>query len=304
MSLPSSQDLIQADDYNSLQLAVQLLLGTGFGSRGYGQPQEILSSQIVSTNGEFPTITKSQWNLLRQDIGLLRLHQTGSLPTLINLDSRLVVEPDINQNFNNVLNIADSNRFDLAAIRSLTSSKVSESFNGAWSVSASTTLTVNFSTPDDARFFFNAGGRVRFFSQRTGGSSTPQNSAWTTLLNNIGTISFGAITPEAVNFYSLTDQNQTAYEFLSVQSIYTNQLRYRIQVRSNISDNSNGGATQLTFTIRWFDDYTPGPFSGGGPALNSDNVDGTLSLSISETKAASPFVIESPLYSITSITAA
>ena len=307
MSLPASQDQIQASDYNELQLAVQLLLGDGVGSRGYGQSQLIASSQIVETNGEFPVITRTQWNQLRQDIGLIRQHQTGTFPALIDLDSRLQIDADVNQNFDNILNASDANRFQIAAPRSVTASKASENFTGQWSVSANTQVTINFNTADNARWFFNSGGKIRFFSQRSGGSSTPQNTTWTSLLNNIGTVSFSANAP-SVNFYSLTDQDQVSYEFkvgdVLPTSVYSNNdMKYRISVRSNVANNSNGGATQLIFTVDWLDNYTPGSFPGGGPILNPDLVDGTLSLAVSETKAAAPFVIDSPSYSISSITA-
>ena len=305
MSLPSSQDQIQASDYNELQLAVQLLLDDGVGSRGYGQSQLISSSQIVEINGEFPVITRNQWEQLRQDIGLIRQHQTGAFPNLVNLDSRLQIDADVNQNFDNILNLSDANRFQIAASRSVTVGKATQQFTSSWKVAASTQATINFNTADSARWFFNSGGKIRFFSQRSGGGSTPQNSTWTSFLNAIGTLSFAANSP-TVNFYSLTNQNQVLYEFIVGNvlptSIYSNNdMKYRISVRSNVANNSNGGATQLTFIVEWIDNYESGTFPTG--PTNPDRVDGTLRLSVSEIKAASPFVISSPSYSISPITA-
>lgn len=305
MSLPLSQDQIQADDYNSLQLAVQLLLGEGVGSRGYGQSQLISSSQLVKTNDKFPVIARNQWDQLRQDIGTIRQHQTGAFPNLINLDSRLQVDADVNQNFNNILNLSDTNRFQIATSRSIMEGKAIRDFVGSWNVSASTEVTVDFNTANAARWFFNSGGDIKFSSQRFGGSSTPQNSTWTSFLNSIGTVSFTANDP-MVNFYTLTDQNQILYEFLVGDvlptSVYSNNdMKYRISVRSNLADNSNGGATQLIFTVEWLDNYVSGSFPSGPD--NPDNVNGTLRLAVLELKAASPFIIESPLYSISPIIA-
>lgn len=306
MSLPQPQDIIQASDYNSLQQQAELLLGVGVGTRGYGQSQLTSSSQLVEIGGEFPLISRNQWSQLRQDIATIQQHQTGSTTGLVDVGPRLQVEPDVNANFSSVLSDLDQNRFNLAVSRSLTSSTAGVNYNQSWSVMASVEVTVTFDTPDNARWFFNSGGRIQFFSQRSGGTATPQNTTWTALLNAIGTVSFAAIEPLLVSFYSLTDQNQTVYEFtvgeLLPTSIYSNNdMKYRIRARCNIPDNSNGGANQIVFTVEWVDNYESGTFPTGPD--NPDLVDGLLSLSVTETKAALPFNISSPIYSVSAVTA-
>ena len=64
------------------------------------------------------------------------------------------------------------------------------------------TAQITFVSADAARYFFNSGGKIRFSSSRTRGSSTSQNNAWTNVLNSAGTIEFGGDT-ENLDFYIL-----------------------------------------------------------------------------------------------------
>jgi len=301
MSVPQSQDSIRATDYNFLQSKVQQLLGTGSGSRGYGQTNLIQSSP----QAQDVDITRAEWARLREEIRQLRLHQTGSAPGLIDVNSRLVVSADVNQVFNNELVLAENNRFQIANSRAIISTLGTQSRSGSWSVRTETEVSLVFNTAESARFFFNAGGRIRFSSQRSGVSNTPQNLAWTNFLNAIGIVDFRAAAPFLGNFYTLTNQYQTVYDFLISDvlpgsiygSIYgsPNGMRYKISAKSNVSNNQNGTANQLTFRVEWLDDYV----SSSANPQNPDLVSGTLSLTVTELKAAQPFFnIESPLGSI------
>jgi hypothetical protein len=176
---------------------------------------------------------------------------------------------------------------------------------GSWSVRAEASLTVTFDNADEARWFFNSGGKIRFLSNRVGGAATQQNGAWTGLLNSVGTVDFGGNVPAFMNFYTLTDQNQFVNQSSPTGAFAYSGNFYAIKARCNIADNSQGGATQITFDIIWEDSYEdPG---ASGP---EDIVDGTLSLAISELKASGPliqgglFTVASPIsYSLSAITA-
>jgi hypothetical protein len=82
--------------------------------------------------------------------------------------------------------------------------------------------------------------------------------------------------------------------------------QYRIEVVSNIADNTLGGATTLTFRVTYADTYV---YSGTGSPSIPDNVDGTLILTVDELRASGtlqplgtgPFVITRPSYSISGI---
>ena len=149
------------------------------------------------------------------------------------------------------------------------------------------------SPADHARYFFNSGGKIRFFSERTGGTASGQNTSWTSLLSSVGTVEFGANIPVIENFYTLTNAYQTIYQLGSTP--YYSSNYFKIEAKNlEVADNSSGGASTLRFLITWQDDYTD-----GGPPPPGDNIDGTLSLAVTEYKAADntgtgTFKIESP----------
>jgi hypothetical protein len=84
----------------------------------------------------------------------------------------------------------------------------------------------------------------------------------------------------------------------------TNQ--YRIEVASNVADNSMGGATVLTFRVTYTDGYT---YSGIYSPSFPDNINGTLTLTVDELRASGtlqplgtgPFVLTRPGYSTSGI---
>jgi hypothetical protein len=164
-------------------------------------------------------------------------------------------------------------------------------------------VTVTFATADQARHFFNSGSKVRCSSSRTGGTASPQNSSWSNILDSAGTVAFGGNTA-VLNFYNLTNSYQTFFTLSSSAPYTSNQ--YRIEVVSNVADNSIGGATTLTFRVTYTDTYT---YGGGGSPSFPDNVDGTLTLTVDELRASGtlqplgtgPFVITRPGYSISGI---
>lgn len=301
--------IISAVDYNTIQNKISRIMGVGVSTEGYGQ--SVASSQIVpdGITGILPNVLKSQWDALRFDIVNAIVHQTGSTPTITTVQTTDPIRygpTHPNFQYNTLADQAIAQRFALGTGQFIVEQPVAQVSNmyvqrtSAWSSSVSCDLTVTFSTVDRARFFFNSGGKIRLSSNRTGGSTTAQNTAWTNLLNAVGTVDFGGNSP-AVNFYSLTNSLQTYYQSSSSSPYAGNQIR--MQARCNVSNNSAGTANILYFRVTWTDSYTdPYPFPPP-----SDSVDGTLSLTVNEVRAAGSllpsgsFTITGPSYSITAI---
>jgi hypothetical protein len=330
-------DRILASDYNNIRAKVAAILGTGSAQRGYGQS---MFSSPVTTNepgarGGHP-ITKAQWDALRIDITNIKVHQDGILPPIITLADRAVVEYGAshpNTNYNTIADQAVAARFNIATSQSVIATKATQTRTGSWSNQSQCTVTITFNggyavtdadgttftatAADHARHFFNSGGQIRFNSTRSGGSSTPQNNAWTNLLSSIGTQAFGAITPAITNFYSLTNSYQTFYQ-LGASTPYSNNF-YRLEALCNNTgaNNSTGTANQITFRITWADAFEPLGSStpsekeqvGGFPTypnntvgptgFGPDQVDGTLTITVDEFKA-SGVLIQGGLFSIAS----
>jgi hypothetical protein len=305
-----SPQRIAATDYNAIRNKIAEILGTGTGQKGYGQP---LSSAAVFAGNN---ITKNQWDLLRFDLVNAKVHQDGVLPSIVTISSGDFIGYGAgypNTNYDAIAEQAILNRFNIGAGQSVLSLAPMTgetapgviSRTGSWTTQSQCTLTMTFATANDARYFFNSGGKIRFTSSRTGGTTSSQNTQWTNLLNTTaGTINFGAQTPVTVNFYTLTTAYQQWYT-VSASSPYAANF-YRIEALCNCTDptNVNGTASVVTFRITWGDSYVD-----VDPSPPGDLVDGTLSLTVEEFKASGSlipsgsFAITSPSYSISAITA-
>jgi hypothetical protein len=290
---------ITAAGFVTIQNKAESLLGTGASSRGYNQT--VVSSDVFTGN----QITRAQWDLLKTDIINVLYHQNGELPNIVTVNSGDVIQFGAghpNNNYNTLLDTAAANRFQVAASQSVVTSKGVATYTSAWSSSAQFTLTVTFSTADQGRYFFNSGGKIRLNTSISGGSGTAQYNAWVNFLNSVGIRSFGADTDPVVNYYTLTNSFQTYYQS-SLSTPYSAN-NYRLEARTNVSNNSTGTATILTLRVTLTDAYT----DPGAPAPG-DSVDGILTISVEELKAAGTlfpsgsFSITSPTYSLSGITA-
>jgi hypothetical protein len=290
---------IAAADYVAIQNKAETLLGTGSKTRGYGQT--VQSVDVFTGNA----ITKAQWDALRFDIINIRLHQDGILPNIVQVnvgDPIVFGAANPNTNYDTLLETATINRFQIANSQAVITSVGAATTSSAWSASATMTTTVTFSNATDARYFFNSGGKIRISSTLTGGSATAQVNAWRNILTSVGTRSFGADTDPFVNYYTLTNSFQTYFQSSLSTPYSSNNIRF--EARTDVSNNSTGTATVLTLRVTLFDNYVP---TGAAPAP-SDQVDGTLSIAVSELKASGSllpsgsFVITGPSYSLSSIT--
>lgn len=291
---------ITAAGFVTIQNKAESLLGPGAGTRGYNQT--VLSSDVFSGN----QITRAQWDLLKTDIVNILYHQNGELPNIVSVNSGDVIQYGAghpNNNYDTLLETATANRFRVAASQSAVSSKGSATYTSAWSSSAQFTLTVTFATADQGRYFFNSGGKVRINTTITGGTGNAQHNAWVNFLNSVGIRSFGADTDPLINYYTLTNSFQTYYQN-SLSTPYSAN-NYKLEARTNVSNNSTGTATILTLRVTLTDAYVP---TGAAPAP-SDQVDGTLTMAIEELKAvgtlipSGTFTIASPSYSLSVISA-
>jgi len=253
-------------------------------------------------------ITRAQWDLLKTDIINILYHQNGELPGIVTVNSGDVIQFGAghpNNNYDILLDTAAANRFRVAASQSVVASKGVATYTSAWSSSAQFTLTITFATADQGRYFFNSGGKIRLNTSISGGSGTAQYNAWVNFLNSVGIRSLGADTDPSINYYTLTNSFQTYYQS-SLSTPYSAN-NYRLEARTNVSNNSTGTATILTLRVTLTDAYTdPGPEPSPPPG---DSVDGILTISVEELKAAGTlfpsgsFSITSPVYSLSVITA-
>lgn len=316
----NADGLIAAADYNYLRTEVRAILDdlgrdnpAGRSSAGYGQVMQ--SSAVASGNN----ITLQQWSNLRLDLLNILVHQQGGSPTITEITSPIRYSATApNYRFQDLASTYFETRFSIGSGRGVVTEKTSISRTGSWTTQCTTTLLITFdgyvrsdgtsiADIDHARYFFNAGGKIRFISNRTDGDITSQNKSWSDFLSGLGVLQFGGNITDALGFYKLTTAYQEFYRSSPIAPYLTNE--YVIQARCNQANNTAGGATELEFLITWTDNYVdpddvdPSPETFGP----GDEVNGTLSLIIEELRPFGPlqpsgnFSVPSPSYSITPI---
>lgn len=263
--------LIEATDYNNLlgtntsinSATLHAVWAWGANSRGYGQTP--ISNVSVSS-----TVTATQWATLINTINSANTHinGTGSGLTantagqLIGFSAGLPVK----------INGLNSDRMLFASNSAVIANHNSLTAYAAWtSASTSATITrsfganVAFESPDKARFFFNAGGRLKFNITATA-DAVARSVAAKAVIDNMGGIAvFGANTnggrtgtggtlgtnATAVGYYNLTIANVTVVSVTSTTASYTTDTG-TITVRTNGtrgSFNDNGDIISFWATI-------------------------------------------------------
>jgi hypothetical protein len=264
MAVNSTQS-ITAEEYNSLQSRISQILGTGSDNEGYGQT--VLSSQVQSITDlsavDGDSVLSTQLNNLRDDFNTVVEHQTGS-PTDISSfsvgdivgadqsgtdieydqDGNITfVNEDDSKGFNDFISLIsdlESNRFDIAQNQQDISTLVSLSRSDSWNGTISATVLVEFVSEDDLRYFFNAGGQIRFVGDVTN-VSTQRGTFWNDLIENPGEVQFDAektnntgsdsgVSLFMVGNYDLTSSYQNIFRKDANAGLYSDSF-WRIEAR-------------------------------------------------------------------------
>ena len=284
--------IIEDVDYNSIRNKVIAVLGTGSGSSGYGQAARLQSSAVADGN----TVTATQWSNLRFDIYNCLVHQNGTIPSIVSINTGDTIRYGAghpNNSYDTLANTVTSNRFNLGSGQFVTENLASSSSGDVtWNSQIYVDITYTFSTAETARFFFNSGGQLRVTSTFAKSVTKDQTTSWENLITATGTRGFGGQVPNTgfgsplngTNFFKLTSSFQTYYTATASGPYASNT--YRLQARSNVADNSSGTANIVYIRVLLNDPYSdpPGGFPGQFPP--EDSVNGTLTVSTDMIRAS------------------
>lgn len=277
--------VINAADYSTIKSKVDNIFGTGSGQSGYGQV--VTSPTVVRGQRQ----TAAQWLALRNDMIKARQHQTGSAVgtssstdgnNLISINSGTLISNALLTQYNNFADVLTTNKFAIAngaqTNFSADESLVQSVRTTAWNGTIKHQITITGATAGDGsianlRYFFNAGGTIRFTSTITGYSESSTNQkgwTWNQMLTGMGTISFnynstaGATgTGTSIGFNQLTTTDQTIFTKLAPSGNYSTNAYL---IKASRSANSSS----ITFTIEFQDN------AGANPNYD-ENITGTLS---------------------------
>ena len=317
--MPAVNSKVVQADYNNIRNKIVTVLGNGSGNSGYGQQDRIVSTAVA----EGQKVTINEWANLRLDIINAYKHINGSNPvTAVVAEGNTIrytssFTPDTGtldapQNQYDVwANDITNTRFTVAGGESGTTAAVSASRTGSWITQSSCTITFSFPTANEARYFFNSGGQIRISSSRSGGVTSNQNTAWTTLLSSAGTQGFGGGNPgtgtspsNGLNWYRVTDAFQTYYTATSSSPYGSNNWQLQSRCTGGVTNNSTGTALSGEIRVLWNDGYVDPATSPHSPSTIPpvDFVNGTLTVSASVLFATGIMVPSSAIFTVTNPT--
>ena len=268
----TSGGLIEATDYNGFvgntTTGLNRIWATGSADYGYGQT-------ALATVAVADLVSAVNWASLVNTLSTTASHQGTSITSRV-----APVTGDIISILSNVstdiTNLTNA-RGNAAASGSQytawtgTSSKTSNTGSGtsAWTITF--THTVTWTSANAARYFFNAGGRIKWETSKTS-TGTAADPEWNDLANTLvgdiyitggtatqtiagtaytgTTKSGGTGTPDVlqttVGWYDLTTSDTTIYRQYADTAPYTGQY---IQINAKTA----GSGTQLVLTTTWVD---------------------------------------------------
>ena len=190
----SAGGLIQATDYNgfvstTVGANINATWSTGSTDSGWGQT-------AITTVSAAGTVTATQWASLVNTLTSMG-SQTGtaltarSAPTAGQTISVLsAVNTDITNCFTNRANAAavgsTSSTWTGAAAKTSTTGTGTAAWTITW------TQTITFPSADQARYFFNAGGRI-YLTMNKSSTGLDSDADWNTFIGKVGTISVTGI---------------------------------------------------------------------------------------------------------------
>jgi hypothetical protein len=272
-------DIIDASDYNNLigtdpsstTNRINTVWATGSGSAGYGQT-------AISQVSVGSTVTATQWASLINTLNSIRTHQTGSGSGITAVVSGNRI--DFLSNLTTVIAAAYTSRLAFATNSAVVSGST---ISTTWTVTVtppgsnppaggSSVTTVSrafgarctFASADQARYFFNAGGRLKFnLSGSQSSSTTARTNEIISLLNFAGGIAtFGANTNGGrigTGGTLVTNNTNIGYwtatyganvELVNITSTTTNYTSDKIYILANVGGNQgsyNGQGTTVDF---------------------------------------------------------
>ena len=170
-------DTILDDHYNDFATSVNALWGTGTGDRGYGE------TTTVSSVTAGATITAAQWTTLLNRINSMKDHQVSSITAITNPSAADVISAYTALSTN--IATIDTNRLNVLSRQAV--SNTNRDNTNVFTGTLTFTQKWAWASENQARYFFNAGGRLSISGSQSGHGSDSKGNEWANLLTAAGT---------------------------------------------------------------------------------------------------------------------
>lgn len=298
-------EVILASDFNTFRTSLLAVWDVGNGDTGYGQIDtggaSAIPAAVIGAD-----VTNAEWEAFRDAAQLCSDHQ-GSVTTFPPASELLTGQPieahdPLDGNAYDIggsLTTITTNRLNVdGGSTTLFSNIINSTRSTAWNTSLEHRFTAVLPTVDDARYFFNSGGQIRMRGSRSGGSATSQNTNWTNLLTNMGTINLrandttqtgggGSWTVQPIGYFDLTTSFQVIASGFGTGNYAANTVDVRARTLDGPTGPNGDTGRQIEISVRYRDLHTNGFF---------DSVNGTITSDIDYQIATSPLTIQTPIF--------
>ena len=211
----TSGDTILDNHYNDFATSVNAIWGSGSGDSGYGQTSTVSSVSAGST------ITAAQWTTLLARISSAASHQNSTITAISNpsaggtISAFTALSTNISTITTNKLNV-----YGRAAV-------VNSSCSTTTTLTGTITQTGNWTwgSTDQARYFFNAGGRISVSWDLSGHTSDAKADNWNALAAACGTYYVYAQSSGKSGGSGSTNVNNTNYGWHDMSGSQTTVFR-------------------------------------------------------------------------------
>lgn len=286
-------EIVEASDYNALISAINNIFGIGNGNAGYGGNSTNVSLSALINVNSAESVDAIDWQNLRNSFADVATHQNTVLPdtlpslSLLDVGDILTFFASLNSSSN--ITAVTNNRLIVGAGNTTITTKLTDQRTDPWSDFIRHEFDVTFTSPDNARYYFNTGGQIRLNASLMPSTSSPQNDSWEAGLSANSPYTFSA-----ANYYSLTGSFTVLRQVIANGGgsayAYTNNL-WTISARRVDSPGSNGSNGAV---IRFRSDFLDGHSN-----TFFDFVDGVFTSTIEEVRSTGVFVRPSPVFSTT-----
>jgi hypothetical protein len=296
-------DTISNSDYNGLlnntasgtpnagvaARGINYIAGTGAGAYGLGQTQ-------LNSVGSADVIQAAQWNSLftfmnniENHTNITALTSTTAVAAGDIIALKAALETDLN-----ALAAAVAGGSTAATALTTTGILQAQAATSAWYTSFTSTFTVTFSSADQMRWFFNAGGKVRIVGARTGngnsGSAPNANSAnnkdlsWDSIYGALGNLDIGAqistrsgtgetLTTDGLanGFHDLSANGPSGTTIIRITELSSPYNTNYLKIDAYL-DAAVGTAVTMTIKVAAIDDAADATYTPTNPTAN-DAVD-------------------------------
>jgi hypothetical protein len=199
--------------------------------------------------------------------------------------------------------LTDQNRFTINSTqRELQVLEIDRRTN-SWNGSIQSEIEVTFADSDQRRYFFNAGGQLRFQGVVTDVGGVQRNETWNSLIENPGEIQFGynfvqntgssngiSFPSGTIGNYDLTESYQTVFRKDASSGLYGNSF-WQIEARE---DSTNTISFRITLVNDGPESDTDEGAVGGTDGGIQESVTADIEFEYSAMKASETVVTQFP----------